>query len=118
MRPKDVQQIGDELAVKWEDGSETFIRLELLRRACPCASCQGEVDVLGNLHKGPEKVLSPSAFELERMTPVGGYGIQPTWADGHTSGIYSFDYLHHLAGTTAQTETEESGPPNEKPPAP
>lgn len=97
MRPKDIQQIGDELAIKWEDGSEDYIRLELLRRACPCAGCRGETDILGNLYKNPDKPYSPVAFILARMTGVGGYGIQPVWGDGHTTGIYSFDYLHQLA---------------------
>jgi DUF971 family protein len=30
---------------------------------------------------------------LKRFTVVGGYAIQPVWADGHATGIYSFDYL-------------------------
>jgi len=29
---------------------------------------------------------------------VGGYAIQPVWADGHATGIYSFDYLRRIAG--------------------
>jgi DUF971 family protein len=98
MRPVDVQPIGNELAIKWDDGSETFIPLEKLRRACPCAGCQGEVDILGKLHKGPERPLPPTAFELVRVTPVGGYALQPVWADGHASGLYSFDYLKRLGG--------------------
>jgi len=118
MRPKDIQPIGNELAIRWEDGSETFIPLEQLRRACPCASCQGEVDVLGHLHKGPDRVLSPDAFELVQITPVGGYAIQPTWADGHTSGLFSFDYLRKIADQAKETGTEEREPANEKPPAP
>jgi DUF971 family protein len=28
---------------------------------------------------------------------VGGYAIQLFWADGHSSGIYSFTYLRRLA---------------------
>jgi DUF971 family protein len=96
MRPVDLQAIGDELAIRWEDGSEGFIRLETLRRACPCAGCKGEVDVMGNLHRGPERRLEPRSFELVRIAPVGGYGVQPTWADGHTTGIFSFDYLLRL----------------------
>jgi DUF971 family protein len=93
----DLQQIGNELAVKWEDGSESFILLEKLRRHCPCAACKGEVDVMGNLYKGPEKPLSPASFELRRVGWVGGYGIQPVWADGHSTGIYTFDYLRAVA---------------------
>ena len=54
MRPQDIQQIGNELAVKWSDGGENFIPLENLRRACPCAGCKGEMDIMGNLYKNPE----------------------------------------------------------------
>jgi DUF971 family protein len=39
VRPINFQIIGDELAIKWDDGGEGFIKLELLRRACPCAAC-------------------------------------------------------------------------------
>ena len=96
MRPADIQLIGSELAVKWDDGGEDFIPLEKLRRSCPCAGCKGEVDILGNVYKNPEKVLTPKAFELVRITGVGGYAVQPVWADGHSSGIYSFDYLKRV----------------------
>jgi DUF971 family protein len=97
MRPTDIQHIGGELAIKWPDGGEIFIPLETLRRACPCAGCKGEVDILGNLYKNPEKPFAPNSFDLVRISSVGGYAIQPVWADGHGSGIYSFDYLRRLA---------------------
>jgi DUF971 family protein len=97
MRPVDIQQIGNELAVKWDDGGENFIPLEKLRRYCPCAGCKGEVDILGNLYRNPEKALTAKAFELVRIATVGGYAVQPVWADGHSSGIYSFDYLKRVA---------------------
>src|SRR5262245_25917585 len=42
MKPVDIQQIGDELAIKWDDGAESFVKLEKLRRRCPCAGCKGE----------------------------------------------------------------------------
>ena len=99
MKPLDIQQIGDELAVKWDDGAESFISLERLRRSCPCAGCQGEVDVLGQLHKGPDKPLAPAAFQLVRLVAVGGYAVQPVWADGHSSGLFSFEYLRKVAGS-------------------
>jgi DUF971 family protein len=99
MRPTDLQRIGNELAIKWPDGMESFIPLEKLRRACPCAGCQGETDVLGTLYKNPEQKLTAAAFELVRIATVGGYAIQPAWADGHSTGIFSFDYLRQLAVT-------------------
>ena len=97
MQPLDIQQIGQELAVKWEDGSEDFIPLEKLRRHCPCAGCKGEMDVMGHVHKGPERQLTPNSFKLRGISRVGGYGIQPAWVDGHATGIYSFDYLKRVA---------------------
>ena len=96
MRPLDVQPIGTELAFKWPDGTESFISLEQLRRACPCAGCKGEMDIMGNLYKGPEVPLRPESFVLRSLVPVGTYAIQPTWGDGHNSGIYSFEYLRRL----------------------
>jgi DUF971 family protein len=97
MRPTDLQQIGSELAIKWDDGSESFIALETLRRACPCAGCAGERDVMGHLHKGPEQPLAASSFQLRRLANVGGYGVQPAWGDGHSAGIFSFEYLRRIA---------------------
>jgi len=97
MRPLDIQRIGDELAIKWADGVESFVPLEKLRLFCPCASCRGEVDIMGNLHKGPEQKLRPEAYQLVRISNVGSYAIQPTWADGHSSGLYSFEYLRMVA---------------------
>ena len=97
MRPLDIQLIGGELAIKWEDGGESFVPLDKLRRYCPCADCKGETDIMGNLHKTPEKPLSPRAFQLLRVANVGAYAIRPVWADGHATGIYSFDYLRRIA---------------------
>ncbi len=97
MRPTDIQRIGEELAVKWDDGGESFIPLEKLRRACPCAGCKGEVDVMGNLYKNPDQPLAPNAFQLLRVEAVGTYAVQPVWGDGHATGIYSFDYLRRVA---------------------
>ena len=97
MRPLDIQPIGTELAIKWTDGREDFIPLENLRRACPCAGCKGETDILGNLYKSPAKPYAANAFALVKFVNVGGYAIQPVWADGHNTGIYSFDYLQRVA---------------------
>ena len=96
MRIVDFQVIGTELALKWEDGGETYIPLDQLRQCCPCAACRGETDVMGNVHRGPEIPLTPESFRLVKMARVGGYAIQPTWADGHMTGLYSFEYLRAL----------------------
>lgn len=101
MRPLDLQAIGNDLAIKWDDGGESFIPLETLRRSCPCAGCQGEMDIMGNVYRkagsGKAETLPAAAFQLRKMVTVGGYAIQPVWADGHNTGIYSFEYLRRLA---------------------
>ena len=96
MKLDDFQIIGGELAIKWNDGSESFIGLENLRRHCPCAGCKGEMDVMGNLYKGPELKLVPDSFRVVRIERVGGYALQPFWADGHNTGLFSFEYLQTL----------------------
>jgi len=96
MRPKDIQTIGKELAIKWEDDQETFIPLETLRRRCPCASCHGETDIMGNVYKGPDTALPPTAFQLQKIVTVGGYALQPFWADGHSTGLFSFETLRNF----------------------
>ena len=96
LEPRNVQQIGDELAIAWNDSTESFLRLETLRRACPCAACGGEPDVLGDVSR-PQVTYTEKSFQLVGFDLVGGYALQPRWADGHSSGIYSFTYLQRLA---------------------
>jgi DUF971 family protein len=98
MKPLDIQQIGSELAIRWDDGRESFIPLEKLRRGCPCAGCKGEMDIMGNVYKNPDRPLAVNAFQLVRLGRVGSYAIQPVWADGHDSGIFAFEYLRRLEG--------------------
>lgn len=88
--------IGNELAVSFSDGEELYLPLPMLRRACPCASCQGEPDALGRVMR-PIVDLGPRAFDLVKVSTVGGYALQFGWADGHATGLYSFDYLRRLS---------------------
>ncbi len=97
-----IQQIGNELAIVWSDGAESYFPLEQLRRACPCAACGGEPDVLGHVVR-PEVTYTPASFELRGWAMVGGYAVQPAWADGHGSGLYSFPFLRRLAGNSVAT---------------
>jgi DUF971 family protein len=100
MRPIDLQTIGDELAIKWPDARESYVKLSILRRRCPCAGCAGEMDVMGNVYKAPAQELGPSAFQLRGLPLVGGYAVQPIWGDGHSTGIYSWEYLKRIAEST------------------
>ncbi|VVM05115.1 hypothetical protein MAMC_00410 [Methylacidimicrobium cyclopophantes] len=92
----DVQVIGAELAIRWNDGRESFLRLENLRRNCPCALCQGESSATKTYAPAP-KAFSPESFLVRSLQPVGGYALQIVWGDGHATGIYPFSYLLSLA---------------------
>jgi len=93
--------IGGELALAFPDGTELFLGLPLLRRACPCAGCQGEPDAMGRVIR-PEPEVGPHGRELVNIEPVGGYALRLFWGDGHSSGIYSFDYLWRLASLQSE----------------
>jgi DUF971 family protein len=93
---ENVAMIGTELAMVWSDGSESYLSHETLRRACPCASCRGEPDAVGRVVR-PKVNYTDRSFELARVAVVGGYALQLHFADGHGTGIYSFQYLRELA---------------------
>ncbi len=83
------------MALAFGDGTELYLPLPMLRRACPCAVCQGEPDALGRVVR-PQVEHGPRAFELLRFEVVGGYALQLHWGDGHGFGIYAFPYLMKL----------------------
>lgn len=99
LAPSNIQIIGNELAIAWEDGPETFLTFEALRKACPCASCCGEPDAMGVVMK-PEVRYTATSFELRGWQLIGGYALQPTWGDGHATGLFTFRYLRRLGGMT------------------
>ena len=94
--PLHIAVIGDELAIAWEEGTEQYLSLRALREDCPCALCAGEPDVMGQTFALGKKVFKPECFILKKYEFVGGYALQFTWGDGHSSGIYSFQYLRRF----------------------
>ncbi|MBK1834881.1 DUF971 domain-containing protein [Roseibacillus ishigakijimensis] len=92
---KNLALIGDELALAWSDGQESYFNLATLRKACPCANCQGEPDALGRVIR-PTVTHGPRAYELVSWEIVGGYALQLRWGDGHATGLYTFSYLRSL----------------------
>jgi len=70
------------------------IPFALLRRDCPCAGCRGELGYAGRFATEPE--LRPGEDELADVGLVGAYGLNCVWADGHNTGIYTFEHLRAL----------------------
>jgi len=86
---------GNELAISWSDGVEQYLPLEALRKACPCAVCCGEPDVMGR-GDATSRIYKPGSFELKGYEFIGGYGLKLSWADGHATGIFSYTLLRSL----------------------
>ena len=94
---KNIVVVDSCVAIKWENQTESYINLNKLRKACPCAWCGGESDVFGNTYGGQKKVFKPTSFEVVRFEKVGLYGVRFFWKDGHRDGIYTFAYLKSLS---------------------
>ncbi len=78
------------LEVSFSDGSEFRIPFELMRIYSPSAEVQGHGPGQEVLQTGKRNV------DLAALEPVGNYAVQPTFSDGHDSGIFSWDYLYFL----------------------
>ncbi|MDM7916262.1 MAG: DUF971 domain-containing protein [Candidatus Eisenbacteria bacterium] len=104
MDPK-IAVMDDGLLIDWPDGHQTRYAFEELRRSCPCADCRGPEHQEGRLrsHGGN----SEQSNRIVRITPVGRYAIQIVWGDGHSTGIYPWDYLRRQCGCFACRETVE-----------
>jgi DUF971 family protein len=83
------------IAIRWSDDHQSLYPHAFLRMKCPCASCRDhppevktEADPLPIFGKGPIKATGAEQ--------IGHYAIQFRWNDGHSSGIYSFDYLRQI----------------------
>jgi len=93
--PANIQVIGDEVAIAWSDGAESFLRFDLLRRASPSAENQGEHDVFGNKYGGAAK-SDHAGVRVTGWERVGNYAIRFDFSDGHGTGLYTYDYLRKL----------------------
>jgi len=93
---------GKGLEIDWQDGHRSAWSFAWLRDACPCATCVDERAAEG---RKPGQPKPKSAALLPMYTPpprpasahaVGRYALQFNWLDGHSSGIYSWEYLRGL----------------------
>lgn len=93
--PIDVQLIGSEVALRWDDGQESYITFATLRAASPSAETRGERDIFGHQYGG----TAPKSYvgvEVTGWQRVGNYAIQFDFSDGHRTGLYSYELLRQL----------------------
>jgi DUF971 family protein len=78
------------LEVTFADGASFRIPFELLRVCSPSAEVKGHGPGQETLQSGHRHV------DVVAIEPVGNYAVQPTFSDGHSSGLYSWEYLYFL----------------------
>jgi DUF971 family protein len=85
-----VHQQSRVLEVSYDDGASFRIPFELMRVYSPSAEVQG--------HGPGQEVLQTGKREvsIDGLEAVGHYAVQPSFSDGHDSGIFSWDYLYFL----------------------
>lgn len=78
------------LEIAFDDGQRFRLPFEFLRVYSPSAEVRG--------HGPGQEVLQVGKREVTivQLEPVGYYAVQPTFSDGHNSGIYSWKYLYDL----------------------
>lgn len=88
------------LHIEWADGSTIFFPIAYLRRMSPSADSKALRD---ELDANPLAILPNTSSEpltISDVELVGNYAIRFTFSDGHTAGIYSWDYLAQLPPPT------------------
>jgi DUF971 family protein len=84
------------LELQYADGTTYRLPFEYLRVHSPSAEVRGHGPGQETLQTGKRDVTIVS------LEPVGNYALQPTFSDGHNSGIYSWDLLYDLATRQAE----------------
>jgi prepilin-type processing-associated H-X9-DG protein len=85
------------LTITWDDGTTQSIPVRTLRKACPCAKCKELKQQLAKTRLTVLPTTTDAPLAVAEAKLVGNYALNVTWADGHNSGIYSFEYLKSLA---------------------
>lgn len=78
------------LEIEFSDGRSFRLPYELLRVYSPSAEVRGHGPGQEVLQIGKRNV------EIRSLEPVGSYAVQPVFSDGHSTGIYSWEYLYEL----------------------
>ena len=78
------------MEIAFSDGRDFRLPYEFLRVYSPSAEVRG--------HGPGQEVLQTGkrGVEIRSLEPVGSYAVQPVFSDGHSTGIYSWDYLYEL----------------------
>ena len=80
------------LSILWDDGHRAIYGGRSLRLACRCALCEDEWSGERRL----DDATMPPGIVVREVKPVGRYGLQIDFSDGHATGIFTFDRLRGI----------------------
>jgi DUF971 family protein len=105
---------GTGIDIVWSDSHSSHFDFAYLREECPCAMCNDERAKKAQGQEKDERLKKESAqhsapalsssllpmfkpkIKAQAAHAVGNYALQIDFNDGHTTGIYSFDYLRTI----------------------
>jgi DUF971 family protein len=118
--PKDVKvhvSTGAGVDIAWADSHRSHYDFAYLREQCPCAMCNDERLKKQDLAAHATSI-STAALPMFKPRPgaraaksVGNYALQIDFSDGHTTGIYSYDYLRSICPCSECRELFRLGTP-------
>lgn len=98
------------IAIDWRDGLRAELPNTLLRDECPCATCtgaHGNPPERSNYQNpgdaNPFRMYKPR-LAMSDVEAVGSYAMRIYWNDGHSTGIYTWEFLRGLSEKMAQKE--------------
>lgn len=105
MLPVQLRREGDDaILIDWDDGLQSRIPVQTLRRNCPCATCREKHSAGESKPASPLSLPVLSAAQARPLTilsmrPVGNYAYNIAFSDDHDSGIFTFDMLRELGSS-------------------
>lgn len=93
-----LHEVSGRLEVLWNDGMRSTLDAPALRAACRCATCE-------SLLRAGNPTAPAAGIALTLLQPVGEFGLQLGFSDGHDRGIYPWAYLHELSSTPSLQTT-------------
>lgn len=82
------------LEIIWNDGSVGKIKKADLRNYCPCAGCAADREKQGNKYI---PIFSNEQLKISDIQLVGNYAVLIIWKDGHSNGIYDYNFLKRIS---------------------
>lgn len=110
--PRKVSLGGSHVTIDWSDGHRSVHANRSLRESCPCAICSGEPSAIGLGRAIPLIPAAPEGVLSTGYRMVGRYAISFAWSDGHSTGIYPYEYLLSICecdACAAEAEKRRTG---------